>query len=276
MGHAWNPETQRLEDVPATCWRLSAGRWTAQPIEGGSLELSELRHAPGTALPCAVDGKDDEHWAVTRFTVEEVASRVVPHAIWYFAPAFFGCEAPAAGWGGRAFTTGGVVALRTSQNQQWTVEATYHEAWHVLEHLLTRSERAAVDAAVARGGEWTSAYYDSAVERRARAFEAWSMHRHEAPPMDRTGYIGSTLDAVHRWTAPAHERVFDAAFTGRIGKRAAARRWVAGSRLSPEARAQAAADREAARDRWIRDASWGAIAASALSVVGMTVHHWLA
>ena len=126
---------------------------------------------------------------------------------------------------GQAHYAGSVVMLRTSSVERWTVLTAYHEAWHVLEDLLTPAERAAVDQAVARGGEWQDDYYDRACERRARAFEGYAMHRHEAPPAARTGAVGRVMDALHRWTMPAHERVFLAAFEGRVGRRAAARRW---------------------------------------------------
>ena len=83
---------RRLEEQPSVCWRLSAGRWTQRQIERGQLELSELRLAPGAQLPCALGGADDPHWPTTRLLIDEIAARVAPHAVWYCAPGFFGCE----------------------------------------------------------------------------------------------------------------------------------------------------------------------------------------
>ncbi len=279
MSFHYNPVSGRMEDRPASCWRLAAGRWTERKIEGTSLELAELRHAPGIEIPCAVDGDEDRHWPSTQVLVAELASRIVPHCTWYCAPAFFACESPDRRWSGLALLVPDVVLLRTSLGERQAVVTAYHEAWHVLERYLTRAEREAVDAAIRAGGEWQGDYYNNHQERRARAFEHWSMHRHETGVEPRTGGVGRLLDAVHRWTLPAHEKVFAAAFDGTIGRRAAARRWVASSRLSPAAQSQAAADRQAAKqarqDRWIHAGSWAVIAGSAAMVLGGTVHHWL-
>ena len=236
--------TEQLIEIPATCWKIAAGHVSATPIVGGHLELREIFLPQGGDLPCAVDGTEDPYWTQgTLDAIAEIVMRMTPHATWYFAPSFFGCEAYGQPWSGLAHLLTDVAFVRTDRDARATLSTTLHEAWHIVEGLLTRQERAIVDAAVLRGGLWVEPYYDSPFERRARAFQHWSMHRYEAPP-DATRSRLRT--AIRRWALDPHERVFHDVYTGRVGQRAATRRWVAEHRLPAAVVERAEAERAAA------------------------------
>ena len=236
--------------------------------------------APDAQIPKAIDGKEDAAWEQsTRVTIGEIASRITPHAVWYAAPAFFACEKDD-GWVGVAFTAGPVVAIRTAFSERYTVSAAYHEAWHVVERLLTRDEMAAVDDAVGRGGDWNGDYYDRRIERRARAFQSWAMARHEAPPEARLGAKGAVMDAIAARLLPPHEQVFLAAWDGRFARRAAASGRISPRRLPDPARRQALADHaalKASRENTLMvDAGIWACGLAAIGMMGMWVAHHVA
>ncbi len=233
-----------LVEVPSTCWKIAAGHVTALPITGGHLELRESFLPQGGDLPCAIDGKEDPYWTKgTLDAVVEMVTRMTPHATWYCAPSFFGCAAIGGGWSGQAHMLTDVAFVRTDRDARGTLSTALHEAWHVVERLLNREERTAVDAAVLRGGLWADHYNHAPIERRARAFEHWALHRYEAPPAETRSRLRT---AVRRWALDPHERVFADVFEGRVGQRAATKRWIAEHRLPAAVVERADAEREAA------------------------------
>ena len=280
MGLHLDLKTENLIWTGATCWKLAAGRWQGIEIPADNLQLSEWKVAPAAQIPEAIDGKEDAAWkGSTRATVGEIATRITPHAVWYAAPAFFGCERDS-GWAGLAFRAGPVVVLRTCYGEHSTVSSAFHEAWHVVERLLTREEMAAVDGAVGRGGNWQGGYYDSMIERRARAFQNWAMARHEAPPAARLGTAGAVVDIVSARLLPPHEQVFLAAWDGRTARRAAATGRIVPRRLPDPARRQALADRAALKARrestLVADLGIWACVLATVTMLGLWVAHHVA
>ena len=101
----------------------------------------------------------------------EAARKIAPFATWYFAPSAF---EPAESWG-RAWCTTEVAIVRTTLSPQALLSTTYHEAWHLVEELLSPRDLAIVDAALGNGPAWPGDYLPRIKERRARAFEHYAM-----------------------------------------------------------------------------------------------------
>jgi hypothetical protein len=72
-----------------------------------------------------------------------------------------------------------VAVLRSSLDPWHAVSVAYHEAWHLEDDRLTLAERQAMDAAIAHGPAWPTAYLADPWERRARLFQSWAMSMHE-------------------------------------------------------------------------------------------------
>jgi hypothetical protein len=85
------------------------------------------------------------------------------------------------------------------------------------------------------------AYRGATWEREARAFAGWAVARLEAPGKRLTGW----REWLRKRLLPPHERLFEAAWDGRLARRAMARGWVPLRRLSDAAKRAREATRAA-------------------------------
>lgn len=105
--------------------------------------------------------------------------------------------------GGRSFGNEGLIAISLYSWSGYLISTAYHEAWHQLEKILDKKILDEIDDRLIPHS-WGSAYMDSMVERRARAFETWCMRFEEGMPGLR---LSSRVDEI-----------FDRAATGEIGR----------------------------------------------------------
>ncbi len=129
-------------------------------------------------------------------------------------------------WGDR-------VILCTSAARLPAVLATvHHEVWHEVEHTcLSAADVAAVDCAAARGDARPGEYLASAVERRARLYEAWaSAHDEGWRPAALLGWPLRRVDRVCAYVhsgALARDVARGRAVRSRVGPAGLVGRWVA-------------------------------------------------
>jgi hypothetical protein len=163
----------------------------------------------------------------------EATERMAPWVRWYAAPTFLDANGGTVGWGGIAHNSD-VLLMKSCWSTGWCIDTVFHELWHVLANQLTAAEREAMAEAVAGGPRFIDQdYIGSVSERQARAFAAWCVARLESPAGTVTGWRALARKAGMK----AHEQVWEAAWSGALGRRSMARNWcVSRSRLSESAR----------------------------------------
>ena len=245
----WVPYAEHVsEDEASYCWRIQAGQVHVHRIDG-SLTLPLPRYPLTPEQPTqALEGNEHQGFDWTLKAVYEAVTRIAPHFDWYFAPVFTSTLGYI--WG-QTWYEPKAILVRSSRDPRNIVRTALHEAWHATECVLTQAELDAVADAVSRGPEWPAdhewgGHHSEQSERRAQAFEHWSMAIIEAPLNARTGTIGKLLELLHRSIMPAHERVFRDVFAGRVSARAAKRMIADTVRRSELARAS---DRRGLVDR---------------------------
>lgn len=158
----------------------------AEPIELPSLlDKAQAILAPGHVIP-----ETRAAWPVAG----KMIRRIVPWVEVYIAPKIFipfseddaFCDGRRrflingrtwSGIGGLSLNIDGTILLTATSSPLYLLATAAHEAWHSQEHRLPPSEIENIDAQLEEG-ELNLAghgYYDSMVERRARAFETWCM-----------------------------------------------------------------------------------------------------
>jgi hypothetical protein len=84
--------------------------------------------------------------------------------------------------GGVACTDRHVIVLSGTMGAAHLLSTVAHEAFHVIEPLLSREARAILSAAASQGHDWPGAYFSSESERLARLFQFWAMAYLEGLP----------------------------------------------------------------------------------------------
>jgi hypothetical protein len=164
----------------------------------------------------------------------DATERMAPWVRWYAAPTFLDAKGETVGWGGIAHNVSDVLMMKSCCSPSWGLDTVFQELWHVLEDKMTAAEREAMAEVVAGGPRFIDqAYSGSVSERQARAFAAWCVARLESPAAPVTGWRALARKAGRM----PHERVWEAAWSGELGRRAMARNWcVSRRRLSESAR----------------------------------------
>ncbi len=225
--------------TPDRLYRLEAGELKAmiltpgEPVELVDVDVDTDSGPARLHAATFVDRREDS-WFIAEILPVLVASaeRMAPWVRWYAAPTFTDAGGKTVTWGGRAHGRSDVILLQSRYSTHWTMDTIFHEIWHVLQGHLTEAEREAVGDAVEGGPRFLDdRYRGSTSEREARAFAAWCVARLESPGEQVTGWRAWARRAG---LAP-HERVWEAAWSGALARRAMARGWVP-QRLSAAAR----------------------------------------
>jgi hypothetical protein len=161
-----------------TAWRISGGsvevltlpphsEWYYVPEGITSMAIDTRELAPVCLIPGPHEA-NYEHFSLP--IVIDIATRITPWAVWYCAPAFFDSHA----YGAAAWGASEVAICKTNLAPAHAAEAAFHEAWHIAEALIRDDLLRSLDARLATGPDWPGETYPRRVERRARAFEAFS------------------------------------------------------------------------------------------------------
>lgn len=210
-----------LASAPSAAPAAGALDLVVRRIHHGSVRTGTVR----TNLPAALTGQTwwqpgpvRQHTAAAVDAVAEVCTRCAPWLRCYIGPALW-CMVPdgrslaeyravhllpngrwAARIAGQAWRSADIILVSTAhQSMPEVLDTAHHEIWHAVENWLSSVARAVVDAAVADGRAYPSAYLDSAGERRARLYAAWASAVDEGLPLvadPRTGLPLGELEHV--------------------------------------------------------------------------------